>query len=193
MSLLIALTSLFATAASVTAVGLVFIDGLAALRSGLHAPPDAAERVTSRAQRRRGFTPLDLGPDPTHWPSEKPRRAVDLPTLDWPSTRWPDDDFRRASTAGAPTTVTPPTVAPPTVTPTTVAPAGELAPKPKATKKKRDKDGNARIPASPPTLTPAELRALIKAEGVGGAVRALMADGNLSMREAVGIVENLKR
>jgi hypothetical protein len=39
------------------------------------------------------FTPLDLGPDPVQWPSERPWPASRIAEPEWPSKSWNDDHF----------------------------------------------------------------------------------------------------
>lgn len=49
-----------------------------------------------RVELARAFQPLDLGPDPVKWPSERPwELASALPDADWPSKAWKDDHFGR--------------------------------------------------------------------------------------------------
>lgn len=41
----------------------------------------------------RVFQPLDLGPDPMHWPSEHPWEASRIKEAEWPSKGWNDEHF----------------------------------------------------------------------------------------------------
>lgn len=50
----------------------------------------------------RAYVPLDLGPDPVHWPSERAWPSSARPSPDWPSASWNDEHFGRKKSAAAP-------------------------------------------------------------------------------------------
>jgi hypothetical protein len=50
----------------------------------------------------RAYEPLDLGPDPVHWPSERAWPSSTFRSPDWPSASWNDEHFgMRAKKAAA--------------------------------------------------------------------------------------------
>ncbi|MCB9687012.1 MAG: hypothetical protein H6738_22050 [Alphaproteobacteria bacterium] len=59
-----------------------------------------------RIETPRAFAPLDLGPDPMRWPSQRPWAASPIPEPQWPSQSWDDEHFgahwRRADAAAPP-------------------------------------------------------------------------------------------
>lgn len=75
-------------------------------------PASPAAVGPSKTHPTRAFTPLDLGPDPTHWPSERPWPESRLAPPEWPSKSWNDDHFgahwRKGSADAARTPPRPP-------------------------------------------------------------------------------------
>lgn len=68
---------------------------LALSRSGGLRPHAARERHVPRARVEvgRAYEPLDLGPDPVHWPSERAWATSGIAVPDWPSASWTDEHF----------------------------------------------------------------------------------------------------
>lgn len=82
-------------AAMVVAAGFPAIERLVEpARWGPRYPvPDRPDQGNRATVARRGFQPLDLGPDPVSWPSETSRPDTSRPLPDWPSARWDDPHF----------------------------------------------------------------------------------------------------
>ncbi|MCA9494695.1 MAG: hypothetical protein KC621_32425 [Myxococcales bacterium] len=72
-------------------------------------PPSAQVPDRPKIETPRAFSPLDLGPDPMRWPSQRPWAASPIPEPQWPSQSWDDEHFgahwRRAGGAPPPTPV----------------------------------------------------------------------------------------
>ena len=51
--------------------------------------------LTDFGRANPSFTPLDLGPDPVLWPSQKPWKVTARKELPWPSQTWDDPHFGR--------------------------------------------------------------------------------------------------
>jgi hypothetical protein len=55
------------------------------------APSDGT--APQKTHATTAFAPLDLGPDRTLWPSQRPWPASRIPEADWPSRSWNDEHF----------------------------------------------------------------------------------------------------
>ncbi len=77
---------------------------LAMSRPGsLRAHPSRGSHVPRpKVEVARAFEPLDLGPDPVHWPSERAWPTSTIRSPDWPSASWNDEHFGRAGKKHAP-------------------------------------------------------------------------------------------
>lgn len=73
--------------------------------------PDAEAAPKAPLVIPSGFQPIDLGPDPLHWPSARPWSHAPVPDPPWPSETWNDPQFgpgaRRKKTMDAPVPVAP--------------------------------------------------------------------------------------
>ena len=72
---------------------------LAWSKRGSLRPHPSRDRHVSRAKVEvaPAFAPLDLGPDPVRWPSERAWPVSTLRTPDWPSASWNDEHFGKAA------------------------------------------------------------------------------------------------
>jgi hypothetical protein len=55
----------------------------------------------SKVEVARAYAPLDLGPDPVHWPSERPWSSSGVRNPDWPSASWNDEHFGKSAKKAA--------------------------------------------------------------------------------------------
>jgi hypothetical protein len=71
---------------------------LALSRPGALRPHAARGRHVPRPRVdvARAYVPLDLGPDPVHWPSERAWPSSTSRSPDWPSASWNDEHFGKA-------------------------------------------------------------------------------------------------
>lgn len=64
-----------------------------------HGNTSAPRGDRAPASLRPGFTPLDFGPDPMLWPSQRADERPARPELSWPSSTWDDPHFGRHAAA----------------------------------------------------------------------------------------------
>jgi hypothetical protein len=71
----------------------------------------------TKVEVARAYEPLDLGPDPVHWPSEHPWPSSSVRDPDWPSASWNDEHFGKSAKKAAATAAAAAASAPPPAEP----------------------------------------------------------------------------
>lgn len=145
------------------------------------------------------FAPLDLGPDTMTWPSESDRGTPYTDALAWPSTHWGDDAFgKNESNKKAEASIRATEArreqakARRAANVRSDAPAAQIAPEPAApdvpasTKVKTKPAGAQGLPSHE------EVKALIRAKGLAGAVRHLTKTTSLSLEQVTELILHVR-